>query len=79
MNKKNIEKVKDMVGETIRLNDGITFNADGGEQSGTVIGFSDFIVHVRSARGKRFQLAPEAVFTDRGADRIGKESDIKKE
>ena len=74
----NTKQLKDMVGETIYQGDEVVFNADGGEQSGRVVGFKGSNVIVCSSRGKRFVLTPEQVFTDRGADRIVKEANQKR-
>lgn len=76
--KTNTHQVRDMVNELIEFNDEVTFQGNGGEQSGKVIGFKGLFVLVRSERGEQFNLPPNCVMTDRGADRIVKEHESRK-
>lgn len=78
MNTINTHQIKDMVGEILQYDDEVTFQANGGEQSGRVKGFQGLFVQVLSARGYNFKLPPSCVMTDRGADRIVKEAEARR-
>lgn len=71
----NDNLLKDMVGEVLIHKDEVTFQAGGGEQTGIVVGFNGMFVKVKSLRGDIFNLAPNDVMTDRGADRIVKNAE----
>ena len=80
MTSNNLHNVKDKTGEVLQLNDEVEAQLGMRPFSGRVVGFGHVppFVMVEDMEGQVFTLEGDQILSDRGADRLIKESEAKR-